>query len=334
MARNKRQIDESQVEELDEDSVSNNVDTSPVEGMSKTNAMSIMMKGVADSDNWEEIYAAVMAQVGQHSKAIPDGTAQKNAASTAMKGAIKEDLAAIFGDSKELSEDFKEKATTLFESAVGARVAFIEAELQEQYAQALDEELEDIHESIIDKVDEYLSYVADNWLEENQIAIEKSVTTELAESFMVGLGELFASHNFNVPEEKVEVVDMLADKVEALEEQNNQIMLENIELTNTLEAFAKDRIVADLSESLTATEAEKFKLLVEDFDLNDVDEYTTKLETVLEHHFGKKSTPKTQLINEEITYTEEEASKELSGTKEVSPRMKAYVEALKGTRNG
>lgn len=331
MAR-KRLIENSQVEELDEDSVSNNVDTSPLEGMSKTNAISIVAKGMASSDNWEEIFQAVMDQIGHHADSIPDDAAEKNAASVAMKGAIKEDITNIFGDSKELSEEFKEKASTLFESAVGARVALIEAELQEQFEQVLQEELETINEQLIDQIDEYLSFVVENWLEENEIAIEKSVRAELAENFIENLGQLFIEHNFNVPDEQIEVVDMLADKVDSLEEAYNETLAENIELTKAVDQLLKNQLVNEIAEGLTAAETEKFKTLVEDFDLDDIEEYESKLITIKEHHFGKKINPKTRMINEESVYSEDEVRKELTENVKVAPMMQSFVEALDRTR--
>lgn len=332
MARTRKLIDESEI--LDEDSVSNNVDTSPMDGMSKTNALSLMMKGVATADNWEEIFQNVMAQVGQHSAAIPDDSASKNAASTAMKGAIKEDLVTIFGDSKELSEEFKTKALTLFESAVGARVALIESELEEAYEARLEEELEEIQGALVDQIDEYLSFTVEQWLEENKIAIERSVRSELAEEFIQNLGQLFIEHNFNIPEEQVEVVDMMAEKLDEVEEAYNSTLLENIELTKLLEELTKKDIIKDLSENLTQVEAERFKLLVEDIDLNDVDEYEAKLAVIKEHHFNKKTAPRsTQLINEEISYSEEDANKELnSGQQNVPNEMSGFLEALNRTR--
>lgn len=325
MAKTKRTIDEAQ-DELVEDSVSDNVDTSPVEGMSKTNAMSVMMKGLADADDWVAFFNAVQAQVGQHSKVIPDGAGAKNAASTNMKAAIKEDLEALFGDSKELSEEFKTKAYTLFESAVNARVAAVEIELQEQYAEALEEEVSEIEESVIAKIDSYLSYVTEQWAEDNAVAIEKSIRADLAESFVEKLGQLFVEHNYNIPEESIEVADMLADKLDTLEEEYNKVVNENIELSQNVELLVQDKIINDLSDNLTVIEKEKFKTLVEGFEIEDVDEYVSKLETIKEHHFGKKSTTKTGLITEEIIHDSEEEPKD---EKSISDAMKPYVAATK-----
>lgn len=332
MAVKKKQVENSQVEELDEDSVSDNVDTSPLEGMSKTNAMSVMMKAMAsmDDEQWVKFFEGSMAQIGHEADGVPSGAGAQNAASTAMKGAIKEDLAAVFGTT-ELSEEFKEKATVLFESAVNARVAEIEVSLQEQYEEALMEEIETINAQLVEQIDDYLSYVVEQWAEDNQVAIDRSVGAELAESFMAGLGELYRSHNYNIPEDKVEVVDMMADKVDALEEENNKILVDNIELNNMVEELSKELLIRDLSEDLTPVETEKFKVLVEGFDLDDVDTFVGKLETIKEHHFGKKSTKKnTQLITEEIEYTEDDLAAEQKQT--VSPSMKHFVDALERTR--
>lgn len=339
MARTKKQIEESQDEEfdsLDEDSVSDNVDTSPLEGMSKTNAISIVMKQMADDqDHWVDIFNAVQAQVGTFSQSIPDDAAAKNMMSTAMKGAIKEDIAAVFGDAKDLSEEFKQKASILFESAVNSRVALIESDLQEQYAEALEEELEEITEGLVEQIDDYLSFAVEEWAAENEVAIEHSVRSELAENFIQNLGQLFIEHNFNVPEEQVDIVEMLADKNDSLSEDFNKVYADNIELSRIVEELQKTTIISEISENLTPTEKEKFKTLSEGFDLDDdIETYVEKLATIKEHHFGKKTVfnnNNTRLITEEIEYSEEDLENE--NNKNVSPNMKRYVQALESTRS-
>lgn len=332
MTVKRKKIEESQVEELDEDSVSDNVDTSPLEGMSKINAMSVMMKAMASmgDDQWVDFFNNSMAQIGHEADGLDPSLAAKAAASTAMKGAIKEDIAAVFG-SDDLSEEFREKASVLFESAVNTRVALIEAEIQEQYEEMLTEELAVVNEQLIEQIDDYLSYVVEQWAEDNQVAIERSIAAELSENFIVELGNLFREHNFNIPEDKVEVTEMLADKVDALEEELNATLVNNIELTTIVEELQKEVLIRELSENLSPVQAEKFKTLVEGFELDDVDQYVSKLETIKEHHFGQKTSRKsTQLITEEIEYTEDELAEEAN--KSVSPSMKPFVEALKKTQ--
>jgi hypothetical protein len=339
MGKQKKQIEESQEEVLDtddlldEDSVSDNVDTSPLEGMSKTNAMSIVMKAMADGDDWVEIFNAVQAQVGAHSNAIPDDAAAKNAASTAMKGAIKEDIATIFGDAKDLSEEFKQKALTIFESAVNSRVSLIESELQEAYEQALEEELESIHETMIEEIDQYLSFAVEEWAEENKVEIETSLRAQIAESFIDGLATLMQEHNFDIAEENIDLTEAVVDELNETKQLANELYNDNIELTELVEELQKDKLITVISENLTPTETEKFKTLVEGFDFeDDVDSYVEKLSTIKEHHFGKKTVlpNSTKLLTEEIEYTEEEVASE-HNEKNVSPNMKRYVDSLKAT---
>jgi len=342
MTVKKKEAVKAQDEVLDEDTVNGHVDTSALDGKSKINAMSVVMKGMAsaDPDQWAKFADAVLAQVGTYSKGVPDGAAAKNQASVHAKGAIaqavKEDLATLFGDDTQLSEDFKEKASTLFESAINARVALVEAELEEAYEAALQEEVATIYEGMVEQVDSFLSDAVKKWATDNIVAIERSVSAELAEDFITGLAALFREHNFNIPEDQVEVVDMLADKLDETETALNASLIENIEKDRKIEELTKTNIVTVMSEGLTEIETDKFKTLVEGFDLDDVDSYVKKLETIKNHHFNK-STPKskTHLISEEVEYTEEEVAKEkeVENTPTVSPNMKRYVEALKHTRN-
>lgn len=330
MSKSKRKIETE--EELVEDTVSDNVDLSPMEGMSKTNAMSIVMKQMANmqGDKWVDFFNAVQASIGHETDDLDPDLVNKNVASVAMKGAIKEDIAAVFGDAKDLSEEFKEKTLTLFESAVNTRVSLIESELQEQFEEALEEQLEEINESLVNNIDEYLSLVVEEWLEKNEVAIEKSLRAELSENFIQQLGQLFVEHNFNIPEEQVEVADMLADKVDSLEEDLNSVYLENIQLKEFISELKKNEIVNTLSEGLTEIEKDKFTTLTEGFEIEeDLESFVNKLETIKNHHFNK-STPlknKTQLITEEIEYTEEEVAEE--NKPQIPDGMKAYVEAFK-----
>lgn len=328
------QIDESEVIEEAE-----GVDTSALEGMSKTNAMSVVMKAMSDmtGDNFVNFFKAVQAQAGKFGSGVEDGASAQNAASVEMKGkvadAIKEDIALVFGDNQELSEEFKAKATTLLESAVNARVAIIEAELQEAYTEAFEEEIGEVHQHIVEEIDEYLSFMVDQYMKENAPVFKRAVRAELAEDFIAALGQLFIEHNYNVPDDQVEVVDALAEKVDNLEEDYNKALLRIIDLEKENNNLNKDRIINVMSENLTDIETEKFKTLVEGFELDDsVETYIEKLETIKNHHFNK-TTPKTNLITEEVEYTEEEVENEIKESTPKSVGMKKYLQALKETQN-
>jgi len=324
--------DEEDLDELEEDSVSDNVDTSPVDGMSKTNAMSVVMKQMSDmtGDRFVEFFNNVQAQVGHYADNIAPQSAGNNAASVAMKGAIKEDLKNIFGDDKNLSEDFRNKVETLFEAAVSARVAAEKAAIEEEYEAKLQEEVEEIYEGLVEKLDGYLSHIAEEWKEENEVAIENSIRTDLAESFITSLGQLYQEHNFIVPEEQVEVVEMMAERIDELEEQFNQTLIKNAELSEAVDTLVKETLIKESTEGLSPIEAERFKTLVEDFEFTDVDSFNEKLETIKEHHFSKSnSSKKTKLITEEIDYTEEEFEQE---KKPASGPMKRYVEATRALK--
>lgn len=315
-----------------EENAPNNVDLRPLDGLNKLNAMSVVMKAMAtdDPDKWAKIYDAVQAAVGHEADSIAPNTAAALAASVVMKGAIKEDIDKLFGGDEALSEETRQKALVLFESAVNARVALLEAEIQEAYETKLDEETEELFETIIDSVDKYVSYGVKTWIEENEVAIEKTLRGELMEEFFGGLTELYQTHNFNIPNEQIEVTNMLADKNDELEEALNHSINENMELITALETMTKKDIIFDLAEGLTTVDKEKFITLVEGFDIEDVDAYAQKLETIKHHHFGgQPAKSRSKLITEEIEYSDEVAAEDRPP---VPADMVRYVEALNRTR--
>ena len=314
-----------------EENAPNNVDLRPLEGLSKSNAMSVVMKAMAvdDPDKWVKIFNAVQAAVGHEADSIAPDTAAKNAASVVMKGAIKEDIANLFGGDESLSEEMRAKVLTLFESAVNARVAILEADLQEAYDAKLETETEALFETLVESVDKYISYGVKTWIEENEVAIETTLRGELMEEFFGGLSELYRTHNFNIPNDQIEVTNMLADKNDELEEALNHSINENMELVEALEAMTKKDIINEITEGLTFVDKEKFITLVEGFEIEDVDTYTEKLETIKHHHFGgQPAKAKSKLITEEIEYSDEVALED----RPVSADMKPYVDALKRTR--
>lgn len=311
-----------------------NVDTTSLEGMSKTNAMSVIMKQMADmdKDTWVEFFNNVQASIGKEADLVPADAAAKNLASVSMKESINEDLSALFGDSKELSEDFKSKASVLFESAVNSRVALIEAKLEEAFETALAEEVDTIRENISEQVEKYLTAIAEKWQIDNEVAIKKNLRAEIAENFITALGELYREFNYDIPEDKIEIAEALAEEVDSLEERLNASLLENIALQEDVSILLKDKIISDLSENLTVIEADKFTKLVEGFDIeSDVDSYISKLETIKQHHFGKKTPVKasTGIVTEEISYGSE---KEIKESTDVSPQMASYVAAYNHTK--
>lgn len=338
--------------EDDEETVSESSEVDGVggtEGNYKTNAMSVAMKKLsAMTPDQVGHFLASLNQVGHEGDPAPDASA-KNQASISMKGkpdsitdiqeslkkALKEDLATVFGDSQELTEEFKEKMTTLFESAVNYRVTQIETQLVEAYDEAFNEEVEEMKSTLTDQVDGYISYIAEEWIKENEVAITNSLNYEISAEFIEGLKDLFAKHYITVPEEKQDAVEMLASKVDELEDELNKQIKTNMGLQESIKAVNKDKLIDEATVGMTTTQKEKFKQLVESTEYDGNDEaFAKKLNIVKESHFGSKDHRKTStnIITEEIAYSPEEvASSEKKVQVITDPVMKNIVSAVSRT---
>jgi hypothetical protein len=202
-----------------------------------------------------------------------------------FKSRMKEDVNALFGDDQTISEDFKSKAATIFEARVFDRVAQIQEEIEAEYASVLEEAVEQIKSDLTEKVDDYLNYVVEQWMEENQIAIESGLRSEITEDFIAGLRNLFAENYINVPEESVDLVEELAAKVEELETKLNEEIETNIVYKKALTEAIKEQLTVEVCEGLTATQVEKIKSLAESVDFSTEEEFVDKLETLRENYF-------------------------------------------------
>jgi hypothetical protein len=202
-----------------------------------------------------------------------------------MKEKMKEDIDALFSDDDTISEEFKGKVTTIFEARVNDRVFQIEEETEARYAGMLEEAIDTIKADLTEKVDDYLSYVVEQWMAENQIAVESGLRAELTEDFIGGLKNLFTEHYIDVPSDKVDLVEELASKVEELESKLNEEIESGIQLKKSLVESQKTEIAHEVCEGLTATQAEKVKSLAESVDYSTEEEYKDKLETIRENYF-------------------------------------------------
>lgn len=257
-----------------------------------------------------------------------EGNSAANAAT--IKTKMGEHFDAMF-DGEELSEQFKEKASTIFEMAVNYRVNEIAEELESMYENKLAETVEQIEESyteqlqdLTNKIDQYLDYVVEQWVTENEVAIESSLRSEVTEDFIHGLKNLFAEHYIEVPEEKVNVVEELAMRVEELEAKLNEAVNENIELKNSLNEMSTEEIFNEISEGLTLSQVEKFKKLAEGVDFDDVENFKKKLLIVKENYFPSTDIKKTANLLEE-SFDGEEPAAVASGA------MSKYVRAISRT---
>lgn len=254
--------------------------------------------------------------------------AASNKASIAAKtsAAVKEDIDAMFSN-EDLSEGFKEKAVTIFEAAVSTRVEQIVESMQAEQEQQIQEQVAQITEGLTATVNEYLDYVVEQWMEENKVAIEHSLRTEVTEGFINGLHKLFAENYLEVPEDKVDVVEELAAKVEELEAKLNDSINENIELKSVVAESQKDKIFAEVTEGLAATQIEKLRTLSEGVEYSNAETYAKKLQIVKESYFADSKKSSVTVLTEE-TGTE---SVETAVAKAVDPTVAKYVSAISRT---
>ena len=243
-----------------------------------------------------------------------------------MKEKMKEDVDALFADDSTISEEFKSKVSTIFEARVADRVSQIEEETETKYAGMLEEAVESIRADLTEKVDDYLSYVVEQWMKDNEIAIESGLRSELTEDFIAGMRNLFAEHYIDVPAEKVDLVDELAGKVEELESKLNEEIERAVDLKKSLVESRKVEMTREVCEGLTDTQVEKIKSLAESVEFSTEDEYKQKLETIRENYFPSNAKKATEAqLHEE--FEEEEAKKVIN-----DPFVAAVSQAISKTK--
>lgn len=276
----------------------------------------------------EEInkFQAVLDQYGKNKTPGAVDKSAANKASVAAKGAMKEDVEELFAND-DLSEEFREKASTLFEAAVNARVGLEAARIEEEFEAKLEEAAAGIEEELSSKIDTYLDYVAEQWFEDNQIAIESSLKVEAADKFIDGVKALFAEHMVEVPEETVNVVESLEARVAELEGQLNEEINEKIELTKLVEEAEKEAIFDEVAEGLAATQVEKLRTLAEGLEYSDADAYRRKVELVKENYFTEKKATASSLVVEETAVGSLEELTEQTNVV-VEAGMQQYVSAI------
>jgi hypothetical protein len=242
----------------------------------------------------------------------------------------KDDIDALFADDQNISEEFKSKVTTIFEARVIDRIQQIEEQTEAKYAGMLEEAIESVRAQLEEKVDDYVNYVVEQWLEENAIAIESGLRAELAEDFISGLHKLFAENYINVPEDKVELVDELATKVEQLESKLNEEIEKSIGYKKSLIEATKQEVTRSVCEGLTETQVEKIKSLAESVEFSTEDEYQNKLETIRENYFpsGVKKADEEQLHEQVSAEDAGETKKQVSA----DPYVSSVVNAISKTK--
>lgn len=222
---------------------------------------------------------------------IPDELKAKASAGKAKEPTsnqtVKEELDDMF-ESHDLSEDFKQKATIIFEAAFNARINEEVKRLDEAFEERIQEQSEIGIAELVEKVDSYLEYVVERWVEENEVAIESGIRTEMSESFMSSLYELMSEHHIDLPEEKVDVVAEMASELDAKEEKLSEAVQEIVALRRELNEEKKAEVIAEMSSDMTVTQQEKLEKLVEGIEHESIDEFVTKAKVIKEHYFSDK----------------------------------------------
>ena len=232
---------------------------------------------------------------------------------------IEEDLSALFGG-EELSEEFQNKARTIFEAVVIAKVVAVQEEMAAQYEATLSEHLEEVKTELVERVDAYLEYVSEEWVTENTLEVEHGLKTEMTESFLQGMKGLFEDHYVTIPEDKYDVLESMVEKLDDMETKLNEQIEKNISLNGRLSEATADGILDEVSEGLAVTQKEKLASLSESVEFESEAQYREKLETLKESYFSKATVAKTETLSEGVDSAE--------GLESHSASMSAYLRTL------
>ena len=242
----------------------------------------------------------------------------------ATEADFSEDLNALVESEATLSDEFKQKTAVIFESALKTKLSEEVERIESAYEERLAEEIVAQRDELVEKVDSYLNYVVENWMEENRVAIQSGLRTEIAENFMESLKGLFVESYVDVPESKVDLVDDLAEQVGELEETLYNTTAQAIELGEQVEVLKRQAIISEAVHDLADTQVEKFETLVEDLDFEDEDTFAQKVSTIKESYFARTASGSTSTESLEESYGEEEVLRE-----EATPSMERYLSAIR-----
>ena len=283
------------------------------------------MKEVAEKDKEKEV-KEVAHKEDEKKKEVSEVADKEKEAKKEMMTAkdkvknmdMKEDVAALT-EGEELSEEFKQKAATVFEAAVKAKLVEEIENLEGEYETKVNEKVSEVKEEIVDKVDAYLNYVVEEWMKENELAIEKGLRNEITEDFIGGLKSLFESHYINVPQEKYDVIESQAAEIEKLKEDINKSMEKNIELNQKIAESTREDIIKDVSSDLAATEVDKLKGLAEGIEYKDAESFRKSVETLKNSYYPKAKASDTE---------SNEVAEQNAGSGNLSESMAAYTAAI------
>ena len=296
----------------------------PMPKLTKAGMINAMYKATSkmNKKDLEAAYNGVMQTQGTDPEAF-DGESIQEEPKLEIKHDFKNDLKALVSEEATLSDEFKQKAETIFETAINSKLAEEIDRLEEKYNEEITAEVENTKADLVEKVDNYLNYVVENWMKENELAIQTGLRTEIAEDFMNKLKDVFEESYITVPEGKTDLVDELADTVDDLEAKLNDTTKDAIEMAEELEGYKRDAIIREASKDLAETQVEKLKGLVEKIDFEDEETFSQKVATVKESYF----------TNTKITTTGEEVADDDEAPIQASGSMATYLSAIKKTAN-
>ena len=254
-----------------------------------------------------------------------EGYGMKSASYKMKKEEVDEHMDALTAGSDDLSEEFKTKAATVFESAVNSKVKEIAETMEADYNNKLEQESAKAKEELTEKVDSYLSYVVEEWMKENEIALERGIKGEIAEDFITGLKKLFSEHYIDVPDEKYDVLEAQATKIEDLEKKLNEQIEKNVELNKDNADKTRNEVMAEVAADLADTQKEKFAKLAEEIEYSNAEDFKKKCETIKESYFGQKAKADESL--DDVAAAGETSNEDLSKA------MAAYTAAISKTKD-
>lgn len=312
------------VEKIDETAAADTLKPSPSKAEMLATFTSLMAQ--LGKEDLSKFLNDALAQIGKEAEKTPSATAPGQTGLGQMpmpKLVAKEDVEEMFAG-ETLTEEFKEKTVTIFEAAVNARLTIEKARLEEETEKKIEEAVALFQDDLSSKVDQYMDYVVETWVKENEIALVESLRSEIAEEFIGGLHKLFTESYINIPEEKVDVLGELSARIEEIQAKLDEEINKNIELQNVINEAEKQTTFDEVAEGLVATQIEKFRTLSEGVDFADVDAYRKKLQVIKEQYFAKKEKPATNIVTEETEAVEPVAAP-------VPAHMAKYVSAISRT---
>ena len=290
--------------------------------LTKLEMSEVISKGMGKMNKaqLEKLYAAMHNNDDEEDEDEMDEVKKEAIENRVKEIDVAEHVEALVNGEGDLSEEFKRKAATVFEAAVKSKIRAEIERLENEYEVKLNENVQSATDEMTDKVDTYLNYVTDEWMKENELAVERGLKGEIAEDFISGLRQLFEDHYIDIPDDKYDVLEAQSEKISELEGKLSETIEKNVSLRDNNASLVKEQVISEVSEDLADTEIEKFKSLIDDVDYADEESYREKLGTLKESYFPKTSAETTETVDDVETGTAQDI--------DLTPSMDAYMSAI------